>query len=83
MARQYGGWALGILGLFNILGSLAMGWAVGRWRMKSLLSLVYAARALAVLVFVFAPKTGTVVPVFAAVMGLTRQFLFHTMKDAA
>ncbi len=68
---QYGAWALGILGLFNILGSLAMGWAVGRWRMKSLLSLVYAARALAVLVFVFAPKTGTVVLVFAAVMGLT------------
>ena len=29
--------------------SLAMGWAVGRWRMKSLRSLVYAARAVAVL----------------------------------
>ena len=68
---QYGAWALGILGLFNIVGSLAMGWAVGRWRMKSLLSLVYAARALAVLVFVLSPKTGTVVLVFAAVMGLT------------
>ncbi len=68
---QYGAWALGILGLFNIVGSLTMGWAVGRWRMKSLLSLVYAARALAVLIFVFAPKTGTVVLVFAAVMGLT------------
>ena len=40
-----GAWALGIVGLFNIVGSLAMGWAVGRWRMKSLLSLVYAARA--------------------------------------
>jgi predicted MFS family arabinose efflux permease len=68
---QYGAWALGILGLFNIVGSLAMGWAVGRWRMKSLLSLVYATRALAVLLFVFAPKSGPVVLVFAAVMGLT------------
>jgi len=68
---QYGAWALGILGLFNIVGSLAMGWAVGRWRMKSLLSLVYAVRAIAVLLFVFAPKSGTVVLVFAAVMGLT------------
>ena len=48
-----------------------MGWAVGRWRMKSLLSLVYAARAVAVLVFLLAPKTGPVVLVFAAVMGLT------------
>ena len=45
-----GAWALGIVGLFNIVGSFAMGWAVGRWRMKSLLSLVYAARGVAVLV---------------------------------
>ena len=39
--------------------------------MKSLLSLIYAARALAVLVFVFAPKTSAVMLVFAAVLGLT------------
>ena len=68
---QYGGWALAMLGLFNLVGSVAMGWAVGRWRMKSLLSLVYATRAVAVLIFLLAPKTGVVVLVFAAVMGLT------------
>lgn len=71
LPTQWGAWALGMLGLFNIVGSLAMGWAVGRWRMKSLLSLVYAVRALAVLVFLLAPKTGPVMLVFAAVMGLT------------
>ena len=32
-----GAWSLAMIGLFNIVGSLAMGWAVGRWRMKSLL----------------------------------------------
>ncbi|MES2718390.1 MAG: MFS transporter [Pseudomonadota bacterium] len=68
---QYGAWALAVLGLFNIVGSIAMGWAVGRWRMKSLLSLVYATRALAVLLFLLAPKTGPVVLAFAAVMGVT------------
>ena len=68
---QYSAWALAVLGLFNIIGSLAMGWAMGRWRMKSLLSLVYASRAVAVLLFVLAPKTGPVVLVFAAFMGLT------------
>ncbi|HJV70631.1 MFS transporter [Ideonella sp.] len=68
---QYGAWALAVLGLFNIVGSLAMGWAVGRWRMKSLLSLVYAARAVAVLVFLLVPKTGVTVLVFAAFMGLS------------
>jgi predicted MFS family arabinose efflux permease len=68
---QYGAWSLAMLGLFNIVGSISMGWAVGRWRMKSLLSLVYGARALAVLVFLLAPKTGPVMLIFAATMGLT------------
>ncbi len=71
LPTQWGGWALAMLGLFNIVGSVGMGWAVGRWRMKSLLSLVYAARAVAVIVFLFAPKTGPVLLLFAAVMGLT------------
>lgn len=68
---QVGAWALAVIGLFNIIGSFAVGWAVGRWRMKSLLSLIYAARGLAVLIFLLAPKTEAVVLVFAAVMGLT------------
>lgn len=68
---QFGAWSLAMLGLFNIVGSVTMGWAVGRWRMKSLLSLLYATRALAVLLFLLAPKTGAVMLVFAAVMGLT------------
>lgn len=71
LPTQWGAWALGILGLFNIVGSISMGWAVGRWRMKSLLSLLYSVRALAVLVFLLAPKTGPVVLAFAAVMGVS------------
>ncbi|MES2360394.1 MAG: MFS transporter [Pseudomonadota bacterium] len=68
---EIGGWALAIVGLFNIIGSLAMGWAVGRWRMKSMLALLYATRGLAVLIFLLAPKTPAVMLVFAAVMGVT------------
>ncbi len=68
---QFGAWSLALLGLFNIIGSVAVGWAIGRWRMKSLLSLVYATRAIAVLLFLLAPKTGPVVLAFSAVMGLT------------
>ncbi|MBC7992968.1 MAG: MFS transporter [Rhizobacter sp.] len=70
-----GAWALGTVGLFNIVGSVAMGWAVsfqgGRWRMKSLLSLVYATRAVAVLLFLIAPKTETTFLIFAAVIGVS------------
>jgi MFS family permease len=71
LSTEVAAWALAVLGLFNILGSLAMGWAVGRWRMKTLLSLVYAVRGVAVLLFLAAPKTPTVMLLFAAVMGVT------------
>jgi predicted MFS family arabinose efflux permease len=66
-----GAWALGIIGLFNIVGSFTMGWALGRWRMKTLLSLVYAVRAVAILAFLVAPKTEFTLLVFATVLGLT------------
>ena len=71
LPTQWAGWSLAMIGLFNIVGSVAMGWAVGRWRMKSLLSLVYAVRGAVALVFLLAPKTGPVMLIFAAVMGLT------------
>jgi MFS family permease len=68
-----GAWALAVLGLFNIVGSIGIGWLMSRgpWLMKSLLSFIYATRALAVLLFVLAPKTPLVMLVFAAVMGVT------------
>ena len=55
--------------------AVAIGWAIGfqggRWRMKSLLALIYAIRAVAVLLFVGAPKSTAVMLLFAAVMGVT------------
>jgi predicted MFS family arabinose efflux permease len=75
LSPQVGAWALAVLGLFNIVGSVTVGWAMGYrggwWRFKSMLSVLYATRAVAVLLFVLAPKTPEVMLVFAAVMGLT------------
>jgi predicted MFS family arabinose efflux permease len=71
LPTQWAGWSLALIGLFNIIGSLGIGWAVGRWRMKSLLSIIYAVRGIAVLIFLLSPKTGPVMLMFAAVMGLT------------
>jgi predicted MFS family arabinose efflux permease len=68
---QVGAWSLGMIGLFNLAGSLGIGWAMGRWRSRSLLSIIYALRALAVLVFLAAPKTELTFIVFSAVIGLT------------
>jgi len=66
-----GAWSLATIGLFNVVGSLTVGWAVGRYRMKFLLSGLYATRGLAVLLFLLAPKTEVVMLLFAAVIGAT------------
>jgi MFS family permease len=66
-----GAWSLAVIGLFNLAGSLGIGWAMGRWRSRSLLSIVYAMRAVAVLLFLAAPKTGLTFILFSAVLGLT------------
>lgn len=75
LSPTVGAWALGTVGLFNIVGSIGIGWLMsyrgGRWRLKTLLTAIYAARAVAVLLFVLSPKTETVILVFAASMGLT------------
>lgn len=73
LSPEIGAWSLAMLGLFNIVGSLGIGWIMSRgpWRLKSLLSAIYAIRGVAVLLFVFAPKTPLVMLTFAAVMGLT------------
>jgi predicted MFS family arabinose efflux permease len=75
LSPEVGAWALATLGLFNIAGSLGIGWAIGFrggwWRLRSMLSLIYALRGVAVLLFLLAPKTPAVMLVFAAVMGVS------------
>jgi len=71
LAPEVAAWSLSLIGLFNIAGSFAAGAAIGRWRMKSVLSFLYATRAVAVLVFLAAPKTTTTFLIFAVVIGFT------------
>lgn len=68
---EVGAWSLSLIGLFNIAGSFGAGWAIGRWRMKSVLAALYAARAVIVLGFLAAPKTSTTFLVFSILLGLT------------
>lgn len=64
-------WSLGIIGLANIVGSLAAGWGVGRFRSKYILFWMYASRALLVGVYLISPKTDITFYLFAAGLGLT------------
>jgi MFS family permease len=63
--------ALGLIGLFNIAGSLTAGALATRYRMKSLLALMYASRAVIVGVYLLSPKTPMTFYVFAAALGFT------------
>jgi MFS family permease len=63
--------ALAIIGLANVAGSLTAGWAGGVMRMKYLLFIMYLSRAIAVLIYLAAPKTAMTFYVFAAVLGFT------------
>ncbi len=63
--------ALGLIGLFNIAGSLTAGALSTRYRMKSLLALMYASRALIVVIYLLAPKTALTFYLFAGALGFT------------
>ena len=70
LSAEVGGWTIGVIGLFNIVGSLSAGWLSTRMPKRYLLSVIYFLRAAAVLAFMVFPVSGTSSIVFGAVMGL-------------
>ena len=63
-------WALSLIGLFNVVGSLGCGILGDRFSKKYLLSFLYFARAVTIVVFLWMPLGTVSVLVFASVMGL-------------
>ena len=64
-----GATALGVIGGFNVLGSLFFGWAGGKWSKQFLLGCIYVSRSLVLAwYFLQIPTPGTTV-LFAALMG--------------
>ena len=62
--------ALGLIGVFNILGTYLAGLYGGRYRKKYLLSGLYLGRALVIALFIALPLTEVTLALFAAAMGL-------------
>lgn len=71
LSPQVSAISLGLIGLFNIGGSLGIGWLGQRYRMKNLLALMYASRAALIAVYMVSPPTPTTFFLFAAGLGLT------------
>jgi predicted MFS family arabinose efflux permease len=61
--------ALGVIGGFNVLGSLFFGWAGGRWSKLALLGMIYISRSIVLGWYFMLPPTTASTLVFAALMG--------------
>ncbi len=70
IAPIYAVWAIALIGLFNVFGSLASGIIGQRYSKPYFLSLIYIGRSMAVTIFLLLPQTPTSVVIFAIVMGL-------------
>jgi MFS family permease len=63
--------SLALVGIFNVAGSIGIGWLGGRYRMKYLLALLYASRAAVVVCYLLMPKTALNVYIVAASLGVS------------
>ncbi|MGE0659730.1 MAG: MFS transporter [Reyranellaceae bacterium] len=66
---ELGGWAIGLVGLFNIAGAIMWGWLGGRHRRKDMLALLYLLRAGVFIAFLILPLSAFSVLGFAAALG--------------
>jgi MFS family permease len=71
VSAQTGGWVVAAIGLFNIIGSLSVGWLQNKYPKRYILSLIYLARALSIMAFISFPITTFSAIVFGAATGLT------------
>jgi MFS family permease len=71
MPVQTGGWVVAAIGLFNIIGSLSVGWLQNIFPKRYILSIIYFTRALSIVVFISFPITTFSAIAFGVVTGLT------------
>jgi predicted MFS family arabinose efflux permease len=70
LSPQVAGYALALIGLFNVFGTYAAGALGQRMQKKNILAFIYFARAVVITVFIAAPLSPMSVYIFASIMGL-------------
>jgi MFS family permease len=68
---QTGGWVIAAIGLFNIVGSLSVGYLQNIFPKRYILSVIYFLRAMSIVAFISFPITPVTAIVFGAATGLT------------
>src|ERR1700694_128009 len=71
VSAQTGGWVIAAIVLFNIVGSLSVGWLQNKFPKRYILSTIYFLRALSIVAFISFPITTFSAIVFGAATGLT------------
>ncbi len=66
---MYGAYAIGLIGLFNIMGSIASGVLSGRMARRVILVWLYIARSVLIAVFILLPPSIPSTLIFAALIG--------------
>ncbi len=69
LPAEIGGWALAMIGLFNIVGSLLSGWLGNLIPKRYILAVIYFGRSIAILIFILLPPSTLTTLVFSAVIG--------------
>jgi predicted MFS family arabinose efflux permease len=68
--RPSAGWVIATIGLFNIAGSIAVGWLCSNYPNRYILSSIYFLRAFAITMLLLLPLSPPLALSFAAAMGL-------------
>ena len=71
ISAQTGGWVIASIGLFNIMGSLGVGWLQNQVPKRYILSTIYFIRAVSIVTFISFPITTFSAIMFGAITGLT------------
>ena len=70
LSNEVGAWTIGVIGLFNVIGSLTSGWLMSRMPKRYILSIIYFLRAVSIVAFITLPMSPLSALIFGAVTGL-------------
>ena len=70
LSADIGAWTVGIIGLFNIIGSISAGYLSDKMPKRYLLAVIYFLRSLAIVIFILLPASSFSAMAFGAAMGL-------------
>jgi MFS family permease len=70
LSAELGGWTLGVIGLFNIVGAIGAGWLSTFLPKRYILSAIYFGRSVAILVYIMLPPSAAATLALGVVLGL-------------